>query len=132
MRQEADWETAQHQVRIQKLQVEAELGNERSRFQLVREKADFGMSLRKQKIAIDHEEESLRNLRELTCKAEEVRLAEQVKDQETKRRMEEKEQAARHELEKIRALSEVDQCGWLLISRRQRSSKECLKTRFWP
>ncbi len=108
-RQDAEWETVQHEVRIKNLVVEAELGNEKARIELTRVKAELGMSLRKQKIALDHEEETLRNLRELARKAEEIRLAEHVKDEETKRRIEEKEQAARHELAKIRALSDAEQ-----------------------
>jgi nucleoside diphosphate kinase len=108
-RQDAEWETVQNEVRIKKLVVDAELGDEKARIELVRMKAELGMSLRKQKIALDHEEETLRNLRELARKAEEIRLAEHVKDEEAKRRIEEKEQAARHEVEKIRVLSEAEQ-----------------------
>jgi hypothetical protein len=108
-RQQADWELAQHQVRIDKLKHDAELGKERDHVQLVREKAEIGMALRKQKNLIDDEEETMRNTRELARKAEEIHLQESVKDQEARRRLEEREQQARHEVEKIRALSEVEQ-----------------------
>lgn len=123
-RQEADWEAAQHQVRIENLQNNAARGEERARLELAREKAELGMTLRKQKIALEHEEETQKDLRELHRKSEEIRLQESMKDADARRRQEEQEQHARLERERIQALSDAEQTRLAMDLQKTESMKD--------
>lgn len=99
--QQAEWSRFQRELEKRGALRQEQLKDVDAHAQEIRTKmslADEALGLRKKRAEQEHEEEAAR-----------IRREQDEKDREAKRRLEEKDQSARHELDKIRALSDVEQ-----------------------
>lgn len=100
-RQESQWQEYQQQLQMRQSDRGERLADAQAKADEVRMKiglAGEAIDLRKKKAAQEHEEDQMRIQRE-----------QEAKDREARRLLEQQEQLARHEMEKIRAMSEAEQ-----------------------
>jgi len=107
--QEAEWEQAKGRQRLAELERQEREADEESKLRITKEKARLGAELRKQKVALDDEEERLRIERQRA----EAEVGQEIADREFQR-----------EMEKLKALSAVEQARLAADLKKTESMKD--------